>query len=114
MAEIESKPPVINFETLFAPISEDKPSGEYMRYSGIYDEISEARRADKDVPQGEWQTEVKYADFRKVISLAVPSLEKDTKDLQIAAWLSEALVKEHGFVGLRDSLRLMTGFQENF
>jgi type VI secretion system protein ImpA len=114
MAEIESKPPVINFETLLAPISEDKPSGEYMRYSGIYDEISEARRADKDVPQGEWQTEVKYADFRKVISLAVPSLEKDTKDLQIAAWLSEALVKEHGFVGLRDSLRLMTGFQENF
>jgi type VI secretion system protein ImpA len=114
MAEIESKPPIINFETLLAPISEDKPSGEYMRYSGIYDEISEARRADKDVPQGEWQTEVKYADFRKVISLAVPSLEKDTKDLQIAAWLSEALVKEHGFVGLRDSLRLMTGFQENF
>ena len=114
MAEIEPKPSVINLETLLTPISEEKPSGEYLRYSGIYDEISEARRADKDVPQGEWQTEVKYADFRKVISLAVPSLEKDTKDLQIAAWLSEALVKEHGFVGLRDSLKLMSGFQENF
>ncbi len=114
MAEIESKPSVINFETLLAPVSEEKPSGEYLRYSGIYDEISEARRADKDVSQGEWQTEMKVADFRKVISLAVPPLEKDTKDLQIAAWLSEALVKEHGFVGLRDSLKMLIGFQEKF
>jgi type VI secretion system protein ImpA len=114
MADIEPKPSVINFETLLAPISEEKPSGEYLRYSGIYDEISEARRSDKDVPQGEWQTEIKYADYRKVISLAVPALENDTKDLQISAWLSEALVKEHGFIGLRDSLRLISGFQETF
>ena len=113
MAEIEPKPAVINLEAILAPISEDKPSGEYMRYSGIYDEISEARRAD-DLPQGEWQIEAKMADFRKVISLAVPSLEKETKDLQIGAWLSEALVKEHGFVGLRDCLRMVSGFQENF
>lgn len=114
MAEIEPKPAVINLETLFQPISEDQPSGEYLRYSGIYDEISEARRSDEGMPQGEWQTEVKFADFRKVISLAVPALERETKDLQIAAWLSEALVKEHGFVGLRDSLKLVIGLQENF
>ncbi len=114
MADIEPKPPVLNFEALLAPISEEKPSGEYMRYSGIYDEISEARRSDKDVPQGEWQTDLKLADYRKVISLAVPALENDTKDLQISAWLSEALVKENGFVGLRDSLRLISGFQETF
>jgi type VI secretion system protein ImpA len=114
MADFEPKPSVINLEALLTPVSEEKPSGEYLRYSGIYDEISEARRADKDVPQGEWQTEVKYADYRKVISLAVPALEKDTKDLQIAAWLSEALVKEYGFTGLRDSLKLLVGFQEIF
>src|ERR1044072_8624767 len=114
MAEIESKPPVINFETLLTPISEESPSGEYLRYSGIYDEISEARRADLDVPQGDWQTDVKVADCRKVISLAVPAIEKESKDLQITAWLSEALISEHGFTGLRDSLKLMSGLQENF
>jgi type VI secretion system protein ImpA len=114
MAEIEPKPAVINLETLLAPISEDKPSGEYLRFSGVYDEIKEARRADMDVPQGDWQTEIKYADYRKVISLAVPALEKETKDLQITAWLSEALVREHGFVGLRDCLKLVNGLQENF
>jgi type VI secretion system protein ImpA len=114
MAEIESKPAVINLEALLSPVSEEKPAGEYLRYSGIYDEISEARRADLEVSQGEWQTEMKTADFRKVIVLATPALEKETKDLQIAAWFSEALVKEYGFSGLRDSLKMMTGFQENF
>ena len=112
--EITSKPAVINLELMLQPISEESPVGESLRYSGIYDEITEARRADDDAAQGEWVTELKVADFRKVVELAKPALEKDTKDLQIAVWLSEALVKEHGFVGLRDSLKLLTGLQENF
>ncbi|HMS41150.1 MAG TPA: type VI secretion system protein TssA, partial [Pyrinomonadaceae bacterium] len=33
---------------------------------------------------------------------------------QIAAWLSEALVKQYGFAGLRDSLKLMSGLQNIF
>ena len=37
-----------------------------------------------------------------------------TRDLQIAAWLSEALIKQHGFIGLRDSMKLLTGLQLNF
>lgn len=112
--EINSKPSVINLELMLQPISEENPSGEDLRYSGLYDEITEARRADDDAAQGEWVTELKVSDFRKVIVLAAPALEKDTKDLQIAAWLSEALVREYGFVGLRDSLKLLVGLQENF
>ena len=57
---------------------------------------------------------MKIADFRKVIELAVPALTTQTKDLQIAAYLTEALGKEHEFIGLRDSLKLMSGLQENF
>ncbi len=114
MSNIESKPSVINLEAMLQPISEESPAGESVRYSGIYDEIAEARRADDDAAQGEWVTQLKVADWRKVIELAVPTLEKDTKDLQIAAWLSEALVRQNGFVGLRDSLKLMSGFQSIF
>ena len=112
--EITSKTPVINLELMLQPISEESPAGESLRYSGIYDEIQEARRADDTMNQGEWKTELKVADFRKVIGLAAPALEKDTKDLQIAVWLSEAIVKEYGFAGLRDSLKLVAGLQENF
>ncbi len=114
MAEIEPVPPVINLEALLQPISEEKPSGESQQYSGLYDEIRESRRADENLDQGQWQTELKIADFKKVIRLAVPALETQTKDLQIGAWLSESLIKEHGFTGLRDSLKLLNGLQENF
>ncbi|MGH9949201.1 MAG: type VI secretion system protein TssA, partial [Pyrinomonadaceae bacterium] len=57
---------------------------------------------------------LKVADFRRVIELGVDSLSNKTKDLQIAAWLSEALIKQHGFAGLRDSLKLLAGLQQNF
>ena len=114
MAEIEPVPPILNFEALLQPISEDKPAGDSQQYSGLYDEIRESRRADENLAQGQWQTELKIADFRQVIRVAVPALETQTKDLQIAAWLSEALIKEHGFTGLRDSLKMLNGLQENF
>ena len=108
------QPPTIDLELLLQPISEDAPSGENVRYSGIYDEISEARRADDTLARGKWQQDLKTADFYRVIELADYTLKSQTKDLQIAAWFSEALVKIHGFAGLRDSLRLLRGLQENF
>lgn len=114
MSEDLRTPSVIDIEAIMQPISEENPSGESLQYSGLYDEIREARRADKDLAQGQWQTELKVADYQAVVVLAVPALEKQTKDLQIGAWLSEALVKEHGFAGLRDGLKMMGGLQANF
>lgn len=114
MSEQSPKPPVIDLEALLQPISEESPSGEYLRYSGIYDEISEARRADDNLDQGDWQTQLKVADFRQVISLSTSALTSQTKDLQIGAWFSEALVKQFGFAGLRDSLKLLSGMQNIF
>ena len=114
MSEELQKPPVIDFDALLRPISEENPSGEYLRYSGIYDQIAEARRADKNLNQGDWKTELKVADYRQVIGLAVPALSTQTKDLQIGVWLAEALTKEYGGVGLRDSLKLLTDFQDLF
>lgn len=109
-----SKPAVIDLEALLQPISEENPAGEHMRYSGVYDEIGEARRTDEVLGQEDVQSELKIADFPKVIELAVPVVEKESKDLQISAWLSEALVNEYGFTGLRDSLNLLSSLQEKF
>jgi type VI secretion system protein ImpA len=114
MSEELRQPPVVDLEALLAPISEESPSGESLRYEGLYDEMSEARRADDNLNMGEWQTELKVADYRRVIELAMPALTTKTKDLQVAVWLSEALMKQHGFVGLRDSLQLLHGFHEKF
>lgn len=114
MANVEPVPPVIDLEAIMQPVSEENPAGEGLQYSGLYDEIREARRADENLAQGQWQTALKVADYRQVITLAVPALEKQTKDLQIAAWLSESLIKTYGFAGLRDSFKLVGGLQENF
>jgi type VI secretion system protein ImpA len=114
MSEELQKPPVVDLDVLLQPISDENPAGESLRYSGLYDEIAEARRADDTLNRGDWQEELKVADYRRVIDLAVPALASQSKDLQVAAWLSESLVKQHGFPGLRDSLKLLAGLQENF
>jgi type VI secretion system protein ImpA len=113
IGELE-QPSVIDLDSLLQPIAGESPSGESLRYAGLYDEIAEARRADDTLNRGEWQEELKVADYRKVIDLALPALTSQTKDLQVAAWLSEALIKEYGFAGLRDSMKLLSGLQEQF
>ena len=109
-----SQPQVIDVDTLLTPIPGDNPAGESLQYSGVYDEIREARRADDDLTKGDWEHEPKLAEWPKVVEVSTSSLANKTKDLQIAAWLVEALVQLHGFVGLRDGLRLMRGLHEQF
>jgi len=114
MSEELQKPPVVDLDVLLTSVEGENPSGESVRYAGIYDEIKEARRADDSLNRGDWQTELKIADFRRVIDLAVPALSTKTKDLQLGVWLTEALAMQFGFAGLRDGLKLLAGLQENF
>ena len=94
-------------DDLLAPIPGTKPSGENLRYAAVYDKIKEARREDDDAPQGDWQRERKVADFNVVIKLASDALATRSKDLQLAAWLTEASLKKEGFSGLKDGLELL-------
>ncbi len=109
-----SSPAVLDLDALLAPIPGENASGENLQYSGLHDEIREARRADDDVAQGDWVRELKVPDWEKVVQLATDSLSSKTKDLQIVSWLSEAEVSLNGFSGLRDSLRLAAGFLESY
>jgi type VI secretion system protein ImpA len=99
---------------LLDPIPGPSPCGENLYYSPIYDKIKEARRQEEEINQGEWRHEIKKADYVQVIKLTTDALTKKTKDIQLAAWLTEALLKQHGFDGLADGLDLMRGLVENF
>ncbi|MEO0249746.1 MAG: type VI secretion system protein TssA, partial [candidate division WOR-3 bacterium] len=101
-------------DDLLNPIPGENPCGENLRYSAIYDKIKEARREEDDAPQGEWRRERKVADYPLVIKLAGEALATKSKDLQIAAWLTEALIKTESFRGLRAGLDLIRGLIENF
>src|SRR5689334_1571308 len=103
-----SIPATIDLEELLRPITGDNPSGEPLRYTPVYDAIQEARRADDpNLGQGDWKRELKVANWREVGKIASEALATKSKDLQIAAWLAEALVKQHGFTGVRDGFWLL-------
>jgi len=101
-------------DDLLNPIPGDSPSGTNLRYAPVYDKIKEARRQDDDAPQGEWQRDRKVADYKQVIKLAGETLATQTKDLQLAAWLTEAFLHQEGFGGLQQGLGLLRGLIENF
>ena len=105
---------VIDLEELLGPIPGDDPSGRFLAYEPVYDQIREARRADDSFDKGAWKRETKVADWDRVIDLGTHALRHQTKDLQIAAWLTEALARRHGFDGLCEGLRLLSGVQERF
>src|SRR5256885_467797 len=109
-----SPPPVMDLAALLAPIAGDNPAGENLQYSGVYDEIREARRADDTLTKGDWEHEPKVAEWPKVVELSTSALANKAKDLQIGVWLAEALVQLYGFVGLRDGLKLVRGLHEQF
>lgn len=111
---MSSEAPLLDFDRLLAPVSEDRPSGESLQYSGLFDEIREARRADDVLEQGDWKRELKVADWDEAVALATDALLTKTKDLQIGAWLAEGLTMLHGFAGARDGLKLMKGLHEQF
>ena len=105
---------VIDIDALLAPLPEDSPAGEDLRYTQVYEDIKEARKSEDDLAMGDWQRKTKSADWYKVVTTAVDALTTKSKDLQIAAWLTEALVKLEGFEGLLAGLTVLEGLLNNF
>jgi type VI secretion system protein ImpA len=101
-------------EELLNPIDGPNPSGANLRYEPIYDKIKEARREEDQPPPGMTERDRKVADNAQVIKLTKDVLSTKTKDLQLAAWLTEALLKQQGFAGLKDGLSLCFGFIDKF
>ena len=101
-------------EDLLNPIAGGNPAGIDLRYDPVFDRIKEARREDDDAPQGDWQRERKVADFAQVTKLASDVLATKSKDLQVAAWLTEAQLRREGFAGLRGALALLRGMLERY
>src|SRR5450755_4150219 len=96
-------------EDILAPIPGENPSGSDLRYDTkllIYDKIREARRKDDELAQGDWQSERKTANYPLVMKLAQDTLATVSKDLQLAAWLTEALLATERYQGLCQGITL--------
>jgi type VI secretion system protein ImpA len=99
---------------LLAPIPGSAPAGADLRYAPVYSSITEARREDDDAPQGEWKRDRKVAQYDVVVKLTTDALATKSKDLMLAAWLTEALTRREGFAGFAYGLDLMQGLMGKY
>lgn len=107
---------ILDLETLLAPIG-DSGGGEDLRQdyspSSIYQKLRDARseaRAEERQRDSEDAGEATVAEgWRQVRRLAIEALGGKSKDFEIAAWLTEALVRMEGLAGLTACARLLTG-----
>src|SRR2546430_965566 len=97
---------------LLQPLPGPNAGGANLGYDPLYAKLKEARREDDAAPQGEWTRPRKMADWPQVMKLASDALATKSKDLQIAAWLTEALAHQDGVAGLNAGLDLLRGLVE--
>ncbi|MGE3806134.1 MAG: type VI secretion system protein TssA [Gemmataceae bacterium] len=102
--------PLIDFDTLLAPIPGDEPAGSSVPFD-LRDKFEEDRKEDDPsayAPDDPMRPETfKKADWPGIIKRAQEVLTKNSKDLLTSARLAEALVKLHGYEGCRDGIHLL-------
>jgi len=101
-------------EDILTPIPGDNPGGANLRHAPIYDQIKEARRQEDSGPQGDWEHEIKSANYKQVVQLTQDTIATKSKDLQLAVWLAEALIYQEHLPGLCAGLTLLQGLIESF
>ena len=96
------------WEELLAPVSADAPAGVPAAQDEAYRRIRHEREEeDATLPMGAWERELKRANWVAASELAAAALAGRSKDLQLAAWLFEALIARSGFQSLGPCLRLI-------
>jgi type VI secretion system protein ImpA len=106
---------MIDFQKLLAPISDESPTGNNLRYVDgdlTFQGVEENRREEDAAlaVEGEGKT----ANWRGVVRQCEEALAEKSKDLQLVAWLAEGLAHTEGFAGARDGLRLAKEMIETF
>jgi type VI secretion system protein ImpA len=117
---MEEWPEGFDLAALLMPISAEAPAGADLRhdaspqspYFRLRDARAEARAAERARDTGSEETGT--PEWRTIRELALEVLAKQTKDLEIAAWLCEALLRLDGLLGLAAGFRLIAGLAENF
>jgi type VI secretion system protein ImpA len=106
---------MLDLDALLAPIDDASPTGVDLSFSTDFDRILESRRADDPtLDQGEWQADIKYADWSAVLKKSDSLLRTRSKDLRLAGWLAEAAAQIDGVPGLTDGYRVIAGLCERY
>lgn len=109
-------------ELLLKPFGGDLPAGRDLRldvspqsiYFRLRDARAEARAAERLADNDPALGGALPTPWNTVHDLAVEALSSQTKDVEIACWLTEALTRKQGLGGLADSIAVVVGLIEQF
>jgi type VI secretion system protein ImpA len=112
----------LDLEALLAPISDELPAGSDVRtdfsptssYFRLRDARAEARAAERAADADPGGASGAADNWRDVRNLSVKILSEQSKDLEAAAWLVEALVRSNGLSGLAFGASLIGGLVERY
>lgn len=113
----------VDVAALAAPISTDAPAGVDLRqdfsahsvYYRLRDARAEAREKERLGDSSEDESDKAVPpQWRTARDLALSALAERSKDLEIASWLTEALVRLSGMAGLAAGARLITALADAF
>lgn len=105
----------VPIDSLLQDIDDENRYGSNLKHNGVYSAINAARTADDpSVPMGQWEHDLNTADWDEVKRLAVDALTSKSKDLQIAIWLMEAQIHQHGFSAIGPCFHLLYQLTEKF
>jgi type VI secretion system protein ImpA len=100
-------PALLDFDALVQPVAGESPAGAPVALP-VRQKLDAARKETEPHPEDPSQGEIpKKADWPGIVRTAQELLADKSKDLLLAARLTEALTKMHGFAGLRDGLHLL-------
>ena len=106
--------PLPDLAPLLLSIPGNCPSGSPVRHHPVYEEIRLALRPPDTAPKDIWQRDQQPLDLLAVIDKASDILATKAKDLDVAVWLTEALVRQHGVQAFPDGIGLIRGLLEAF
>jgi type VI secretion system protein ImpA len=113
----------IDIDSLLAPLEDSEGgAGEDLRAdyspSSPYQRLRDARaaaRAEERARDADGDTEAPVADgWRDVARIGLDVLASRSKDLEVASWLTEALVRQHGLDGLTAGAALIRGLCDSY
>jgi type VI secretion system protein ImpA len=112
-------PQVIDIAALLEPISEEAAAGTDSRgdkqSDSLYYRVKDARNAARSEERSAIETGAATPEeWNTVVSTSIELLTTASKDLEVAAWLVEGLVRTEGFAGLRDGLAVIAGIVRNY
>lgn len=113
---------ILDLAALLEPVEGDNPAGIDLRqdtspnslYYQLKDVRTTARNNERKALKEEGETSFIPGDWMPILKQAPEILAKQSKDLEIAAWLIEALARTAGFKGIREGFDLAKGLIDKF